>query len=610
MASLSLEKNAFARLIARFGLVGAGVLCLLLVPVAAWAATFTASLDRDTITLGEMANLSLAFGGGQPQAEPAVPEVPNLQIVYVGPSSSFSYTYGQVSSSVTYNFRVMARQPGDYTIPAITAEVAGQKLTSQPLTLKVIKPSAPPPEAIASGSQLAFLKLILPKKEFFVGETFVAQLQIYVSSRVQGTSQPQLTGFATDGFNMLKMNPGQPRQMQVGNNVYTVSPVDIGLQAVKAGPLTLGPLTLNMIVELPVAGGRPRDPMFDDMFSLFRRRGEQKQLALSTETEQVQVLPVPRDKAPANFTGAVGAYAMSVSAGPTNVTAGDPITVKVQISGRGALDSLTLPDQPGWRDFKTFPPTSKVELTDALGLSGRKTFEQIVTPESPEIKELPPMAFSFFDPERKEFRTLSQPAVPLVVRPGGAAPAPVALAASRNPQENAPPAQDIVPNKQRLGTVAVIGPPLARQTWFMALQGLPVLAFISAVVWRRRTERLANNPRLRRQRAVAGIVREGLAQLQRFATENNSDEFFATVFRLLQERLGERLDVPASAITEAVIEERLRPAGVPENILGPVHELFQTCNLARYAPIKSSQELAGLVSKVESVLDELSKVRV
>ena len=34
----------------------------------------------------------------------------------------------------------------------------------------------------------------------------------------------------------------------------------------------------------------------------------------------------------------------------------------------------------------------------------------------------------------------------------------------------------------------------------------------------------------------------------------------------LQEQLGERLDLPASAITEAVIEEHLRPRGAPETV--------------------------------------------
>jgi hypothetical protein len=298
---------------------------------------------------------------------------------------------------------------------------------------------------------------------------------------------------------------------------------------------------------------------------------------------------------------------MTLTAGPTNVAAGDPIPVKIQISGRGSLDSLTLPDQPGWRDFRTYPPTTKVETTDSLGLQGTKTFEQIVTPQNAEVQALPPVSFSFFDPDQKCYRTLTQPAIPLAVTPGGAAPVPTVAAASRASQDS-PPVQDIVPNKQRLGTLAQIGPPVPQQRWFLALQGVPLLAFLSAVVWRRRTDMLANNPRLRRQRQVAQIVRAGLEDLRRFAVEKKSDEFFATLFHLLQEQLGERLDVPASAITEAVLEEKLRPHGVAQPVLASLEELFQICNLARYAPIKSSQELAAFIPKMESVLRQLQSL--
>ena len=157
--------------------------------------------------------------------------------------------------------------------------------------------------------------------------------------------------------------------------------------------------------------------------------------------------------------------------------------------------------------------------------------------------------------------------------------------------------------------MAQITPPLVQQPWFLALQAVPVLAWLSAVLWRRRAELLANNPRLRRRRQVAQIIRQGLLELRRHAAENKSDDFFATLFRLLQEQLGERLDLPASAITEAVIEEHLRPRGVPEETLAALRELFQTCNLARYAPIKSSEELAAVIPKFETALRELQGLK-
>jgi hypothetical protein len=184
----------------------------------------------------------------------------------------------------------------------------------------------------------------------------------------------------------------------------------------------------------------------------------------------------------------------------------------------------------------------------------------------------------------------------------------VAAATSMVP-DNPPPAQDIVHIKPRLGMAAQIAPPLVQQPWFLALQALPLLTWLAAVVWRRRTEQLANNPRLRRRRQVAQIIRQGLPELRQSAADNKSDDFFATLIRLLQEQLGERLDLPASAITEAIVEERLHPLGVPETTLATLRELFQTCNLARYAPIRTSQELAAIIPKFEAVLRELQGLK-
>src|SRR5262249_54553694 len=156
--------------------------------------------------------------------------------------------------------------------------------------------------------------------------------------------------------------------------------------------------------------------------------------------------------------------------------------------------------------------------------------------------------------------------------------------------------------KTRLGISAQIGPPLGEQPWFLARQSGPLLPLIPPVVWRRRAENLANNPRLRGQRLVAQIFDAGRNELRALAPPNKSDEFFATLFRLLQEQLGERLDLPAASITEAVIEDHLRPKRVPEATLLHVQDLFQASNLARYAQIKSRQELAALVSRLETTL--------
>ena len=126
------------------------------------------------------------------------------------------------------------------------------------------------------------------------------------------------------------------------------------MTAIRTGELTLGPFTANVVVRAAVAdqGG---DPFFRQFFN----QGEQRQISLASEPVTVESLPLPDENKPANFTGAVGDFTMTATAGPTNLTVGDPITVRVQISGRGALDAVTLPAQDAWQDFKTYPPTTK-----------------------------------------------------------------------------------------------------------------------------------------------------------------------------------------------------------------------------------------------------------
>jgi len=568
------------------------------------AATFTASLDRDTIMLGESATLSLTFEDGSPRNVPMPSNVAGLQIAYVGPSSQFSFVNGETKSTVTYNFTLTPRQAGDFVIPALQAQVNGQIMTNQPLKLTVTPPNSPPPAAVNSGSEVAFMRLTLPEKEVYPGEVLAVRLDIYLRDDVRNFGNFQFTGTPANGFTVGKMIETSKQRVQIGNRVYTDVPLEIALTTVKTGPVSVGPFTAGAVVVLPSAN-QSRDLFSFGMFG----GGEQRQVSLATDTLNVESLPLPAENVPANFNGAIGDYTMTVTAGPTNVAVGDPITVRVQISGHGALDALTLPDQPAWRDFKTYPPTQNIKTTDQLGIEGIKTFEQIVTPQNTDVHELPAFSFSFFDPDAKTYRTLTRPPVQLAVHSGGTTPAPVIAATKNANSQNPPPPQDILPIKEQFGALTPAGPPLLTRPAFLAAQSLPVLAWLAAFVWRKRTDSLANNPRLRRQRRVAQLVREGLNDLHRLAAENNSDEFFATLFRLLQEQLGERLDCPASSITEAVIDERLALLGVPETTLAGLRELFQLCNQARYAPMRTSGELAAVIPQFENAVRDLQNVK-
>ena len=589
----------------RFTLKTLAVLLVALFTGAVFAASFTAALDRDAITLGENVTLSLKFDGVQPSDAPAIPDIAGLQFQYIGPSSSFTFINGQTSSSITYNYTVTAQHDGQFTIPALRADINGQPFISLPLTLTVSKVAAPPAANLDAGDQVAFMKFVFPKNKVYVGEAVVGRLELYLRDDVQNFGNFQLTASPTDGFNAGKNAepPNQRRRVQIGNHSYVVIPIAVPLTAIQTGQLTLGPFTASAVVVTP-SQNQGGDPFFR-MFN----QGEQKQVTLATEPFTVESLPLPEQNKPANFSGAVGDFMLTVSAGPTTLTVGDPITVRVQISGSGALDAITLPTQDTWNNFKTYPPTTKLETTDQLGFQGTKTFEQIVSPLNSDVQELPPFTFSFFNPNDGQYHTLTQPATPLTVHSAGASALPTIAGGKNSSADNTAPLQDILPIKENLGALETKTVPLVARPEFLALQSLPLIAIFAAFVWRKRADNLANNPRLRRQRAVAQLVNGGLGDLNKFAAEKKSNEFFAMLFRLLQEQLGERLDCPATSITEADVDKRLIYIGATPITLESLRELFQLCNQARYAPIQTRQELTAVASKFKKVVGELQNLK-
>lgn len=568
-----------------------GFLCLMPLMAAA-APKFAASLDRETISLGETVTLSLTFEGGSPRNQPTAPPIPDVEYGSTGSSQNIRIVNGVPQMTATYTFEIKPQKVGELTIPAIQSDIDGRPVASQPLKLKVEKAGSIVKPA---GSEPAFVRLVVPKKEFYVGEVVPVELQCYVQS-ARDVQKPILAG---EGF-MVGDVPDyhqQPPRVTVGANIYHLLTFRVPVRATRTGPLTLGPAswTMNLLTGNP------------DFFGFAQAR----QATVQSDTANVNVLPIPTKDAPPSYTGAVGNFNLSqYQAGPTNVGVGDPITLKIRIAGQGSWDTVTIPSAPTtpeWREFKLYPPTAKVETRDQMQIDGSKYFEQVITPQNADVKEIPGFAFSFFDPNARAFRTLQHAPLAIVVKPTAATPQPTIVQTSppSNDQQQSN-TQEIVHIKPSLGTVAHGTRLLIQQPAFIAAQAVPALAFMFAFAWRKRKDKIANNPRLLRQRDVARKIDAGLAELSQHAQANKPDEFYATVFHLLQEQIGERLDLPASAITESVVADL--PLSANES--SQVHELFQLCNQYRYSRQQSSAELQSVVEKLRNALASIQNIEI
>jgi hypothetical protein len=289
------------------------------------------------------------------------------------------------------------------------------------------------------------------------------------------------------------------------------------------------------------------------------------------------------------------------------LTAGDPITLRFHFTGKGTLDSLALP-KFDWPDFKVYPPTSAITNTDALGLQGTKTFEQIIVPQSSAVKEIPAFNFSYFDPEKKKFESISHPAISLAVEPSPNPRQPTVAVKNEAGNTPVPEPTDIVHIKSSPGKLVDVRGPLMLQPWFLSVQFVPVAAWCLLLLNRKRVERLANDPKRQRRLRVADWVKNSLRELESLAASNRAEEFFASTFRILQEQLGERLDLPSTSITEAVLEDPGVSNRIPAEQQAELRQLFGLCNQARYARDSKPGELTQLVPRIRSAITHLQEL--
>ena len=143
---------------------------------------------------------------------------------------------------------------------------------------------------------------------------------------------------------------------------------------------------------------------------------------------------------------------------------------------------------------------------------------------------------------------------------------------------------------------------------FIALQLLPLLAWGGSVLLRRRREFLLRNPRHVRRLEVQRRVLRGLASMREHAAAQRADAFYAELYHVLQEQLGEKLDLPASAISSEIVEHRLQGSLAHPDLVEAVESLFRHCDHARYAPQATGQDLTKLLSQAEATLKQLQSL--
>jgi hypothetical protein len=211
---------------------------------------------------------------------------------------------------------------------------------------------------------------------------------------------------------------------------------------------TPGPLTLNAANQLVNLQSGSIG------FGLFQTpRIEQLAVASNQPSLTVRALP----PAPAGFSGAVGQFKLTAKVVPTNAAVGEPITWTIELSGTGNWPEIAgLPQREVSKDFSVVQPQARRTPAEGKLFDSTLSEDVVLVPTREGSYTLAPVAFTYFDPAKGAYQTISSPRTTVTIAPAAAPSSPSVTA-----QPAAPTAAAATPadNKARLAKLPP--PPVA-----------------------------------------------------------------------------------------------------------------------------------------------------
>ena len=165
----------------------------------------------------------------------------------------------------------------------------------------------------------------------------------------------------------------------------------------KQEQLTLEPLTLNITVQVP----SNRRNLFGDIVN------RQVPKIITAGKRTINVKALPEEGKPINYSGAVGDFDLNFSLNKEVLKASESFQATVKVAGRGNLNLFTLPKVNVPAALEVYEPEHSENIkTNLLGMQGSIQDTYTVVPEFQGNYPIPAVSFSYFDPNKKQYKTL------------------------------------------------------------------------------------------------------------------------------------------------------------------------------------------------------------
>ena len=576
------------------------ILFLMLCPLWLWAQddpTLTVSTKKQ-VMVGE--RFQVVFEANAEGKNFQAPSFEGFTVVggpFTSSSSSFSMVNGSMSHTVrcTYTFALQAYQEGTFHVGSATLTVKGKKISSEPFDIKVIPDdgshAAPSGGGSSSGQGQSqqntsdpqvsgkdlFIRVIPSKKSAYVGEQVVLTYKLYTKVPVSSLSverMPSYAGFWTK--DITDNNGGSLRQTSeyINGIEYTAAEIQkIVVVPQRSGTLPIDPMIIECIAQIRTESNSQRsmDPFeafFNDPF--FNRNIANVRKELTSQTLNLEVKSLPENGKPASFAGAVGNFNFKSEIDKTELNTNEAFTLTLTVSGTGNVELLQMPTPVFPPDFEVYDPKITMNVNNnANGLSGTKKAEYLVIPRRAGSFTVPAVEFSYFDPSKGSYQTLSSQPYEIKVEKG------------KGGDE---------------GTA-----------YFVVLLVLLVLFVILLFVLKKR-EQLSQDTAANRNRKADKVARGRLKSAAQFLKAKDQDKFYVEMSQALWGYIADKLGIERSKLSMDTVNETMKAKNVPDELTQQFIDTLNSCEFARFAPGSAEKKMDDLYQRGIDVISKAEKV--
>lgn len=551
---------------------------------------------------------------------------------YTSQSSSTSFVNGRRTSSftLTYTYTLMATKDGSFTIAPATITSDGQKYTSNGVRITVLPADQPANNQTGTGGQTTqqsnvqqrngqtsnnasgqtssdniFIRTIVTKTKVHEQEALLLSYKLYfagvdVAQFTNNTKLPEFTGFLKQEIEQGEIQT--ELEHYNGRNYQTAVLYRTLLYPQHSGDIKIDPASFEAVLRVQTRS-QVRS-IFDDFFGSYTN--VTKALAAPGVTIHVDALPAGK---PASFSGGVGKFTMASNISSTELKTNEAVTIKIDIKGTGNMKLLKTPAVDWPEGFEAYDPkvTNNFKTTTS-GVSGTKEIEYLAIPRASGDYTIPAIAYSYFDTQDNQYKTLTTPEYTLHITKGAGD--------SDNTQavvQNFVNKEDITQfgsdiryihvneaikpqttnNKLTFGTLAF---------WLCYLVPF-CLAMILLIIFHKKIKENADAARVRYKKANK-VAQKRLKTAKKLMVENNKSAFYEEIERAALSYLSDRLAIPTADLSKDTIAGILHNKGINDELIAQVTDMLSTAEFARYAPSADEQMLA-LYNRTTEIINAL-----